>query len=58
MVSMFKPKSNARSTIKLQNKHATGDFYLQLQQHFYDNRPGNEVGLFYNALEPTRGLNV
>jgi len=23
---------------------------------FYDTRPGNEVGLFYNAPEPTRGL--
>jgi len=22
---------------------------------FYDTRPGNEVGLFYNAPEPTRG---
>jgi len=23
---------------------------------FYDTRPGNEVGLFYNAPEPTRGV--
>jgi len=22
----------------------------------YDTRPGNEVGLFYNGPEPTRGL--
>ena len=22
---------------------------------FYNTRPGNEVGLFYNAFEPTRG---
>jgi len=24
----------------------------------YDTRPGNEVGLFYNASEPSRGVKV
>jgi len=24
----------------------------------YNTRPGNEVGLFYNATEPTRGVQI
>jgi len=26
------------------------------KQNFYNTRPWNEVGLFYNAPEPTRGM--
>jgi len=45
-----------KTTQKKQTKQDTAKQYCSGLVAFCDTRPGNEVGLFYNAPEPTSGL--
>jgi len=59
-------KYNTEDKLKIQTIHKLNTTQKRQQRKiqqnnypgfvtFYDTRPGNEMGLFYNAPEPTRG---